>query len=178
MVYSTIKIELMMQFWLGLGILITLSLLQAQTPQLVEWQSQKPQRLINPTDEIQIINFWAAWCAPCRQEIPFLESLQQKSQQNKNLPKLRIIGIALDQTDNIAAFLTTTKVSYPIWQVKGDGVIWMKSMGNPTGGLPFTIINAPKCQYQEKILGSFTAKKWQVTHQKIQKNCTKKQINQ
>ena len=32
------------------------------------------QQLINkPSDKVQVINFWATWCAPCVKEIPFLK---------------------------------------------------------------------------------------------------------
>ena len=30
------------------------------------------------TDEIYIINFWATWCAPCKDEMPSLDKLQEK----------------------------------------------------------------------------------------------------
>ncbi len=36
------------------------------------------QQVINrPSDKIQVINFWATWCAPCVKEIPMFEKLNQ-----------------------------------------------------------------------------------------------------
>ena len=37
--------------------------------------NQLDLNLIN-TDEIYILNFWATWCAPCREEMPSLDKLQ------------------------------------------------------------------------------------------------------
>ena len=31
------------------------------------------------TDKIYILNFWATWCAPCREEMPSLDKLQEKN---------------------------------------------------------------------------------------------------
>jgi len=38
------------------------------------------QQLINkPSDKVQVINFWATWCAPCVKEIPLFEKLNQEN---------------------------------------------------------------------------------------------------
>ena len=42
-----------------------------------------------------ILNFWATWCAPCREEMPSLDKLQE----NKNLNNLQIFPINVGQDD-------------------------------------------------------------------------------
>ena len=38
------------------------------------------QAIINtPSDKVQVINFWATWCAPCVKEVPFFERLNQEN---------------------------------------------------------------------------------------------------
>ena len=145
-----------------------------QMPSLVDWNNLKTQKLIQKKNQILVINFWATWCAPCRAEMPFLESIHMNDRKNTKKTKFRVIGIALDERTNIASFLKTTKVSYPIWQVKGDGVAWMKSMGNPIGGLPFTLMTTAECSHQETILGQITPEKWQSAIKNMGKYCTKK----
>lgn len=40
------------------------------------------QAIINtPSDKVQVINFWATWCAPCVKEVPFFEKLNQENKR-------------------------------------------------------------------------------------------------
>ena len=45
--------------------------------------------------KLLILNFWATWCAPCREEMPSLDSLQS----NSNLDNLKIFPINIGQED-------------------------------------------------------------------------------
>src|SRR5690242_2600837 len=59
-----------------------------------------------------LLNFWATWCAPCRQEIPLLVRLQaQYAAQG-----LQVVGIATDETNekDVQAFLKRMVVNYPM----------------------------------------------------------------
>ena len=59
-----------------------------------------------------IVNFWATWCPPCREEIPALIRLQ-----NQYKDRLQIIGISMDdedQADNVAEFAKQAGINYPI----------------------------------------------------------------
>lgn len=56
-----------------------------------------------------VVNFWASWCIPCRQEAPLLEDLATNAPAG-----LRVVGIIYqDSPDNAQAFLTEFGVSYP-----------------------------------------------------------------
>src|SRR5690348_998372 len=59
-----------------------------------------------------LLNFWATWCQPCRQEIPLLVRLQaQYAAQG-----LQVVGIASDETSekDVQAFLKRMVVNYPM----------------------------------------------------------------
>ncbi len=92
---------------------------------LSEWQGK-----------IIAINFWATWCAPCREEIPDFVELQRQY----NSAGLQFIGITLQQTEEIVDFIAAFNVNYPSL-VGGNEVIKIaKKLGNGIGALPYTVI--------------------------------------
>ncbi|MCY4599470.1 MAG: TlpA disulfide reductase family protein [Acidobacteria bacterium] len=61
--------------------------------------------------KVALVNFWATWCGPCREEIPHLIQLQERYPDH-----LQVIGISTDEGDpaNVAAFADRMGVNYPI----------------------------------------------------------------
>ena len=43
--------------------------------------SELQERLGNTNDELLVCNFWATWCKPCVEEMPYFEELQKKNCQ-------------------------------------------------------------------------------------------------
>ena len=61
--------------------------------------------------QVLLINFWATWCGPCREEMPALDGLYQKFKGEG----LTVIGIAIDNDQNLVKqFLSATKTKFPI----------------------------------------------------------------
>ena len=60
--------------------------------------------------KVVIVNFWATWCPPCREEIPDLIALQ-----NKYKDKLQIIGVSQDSgsLDDVRRFAISHGMNYP-----------------------------------------------------------------
>jgi cytochrome c biogenesis protein CcmG/thiol:disulfide interchange protein DsbE len=71
------------------------------------------------TGKVVIVDFWATWCAPCREELPELEKLYKKY-----APKgLVIVGVSVDkEPDNIKAFLQKLAVTFPVVHDAGHSV--------------------------------------------------------
>lgn len=83
-----------------------------------------------------VLNFWATWCPPCVEEMPLLESFfRQNSGKN-----LQVVGLAIDQPSAVRAFLQRTPVSYPVGLAGLGGTELTKTLGNESGGLPFTVV--------------------------------------
>ena len=65
--------------------------------------------------KVVLLNIWATWCAPCRQEIPFLESVYKKHAADG----LEIVGVSVDargQDAEIREFAKEFGMTYPIWR--------------------------------------------------------------
>jgi len=81
-----------------------------------------------------VLNFWATWCEPCREEIP---ELNQFAKDNKGI---KLIGIAIDDMDAIEKFQKDTPIEYLSLVSNMDGVRLSQSLGNVKGVLPFTVV--------------------------------------
>ena len=86
-----------------------------------------------------VINFWATWCAPCRREMPLLQSLQDERADGS----LQVIGIALDNLADVKRFVTEIGVTYPILYGEDDAPPIAESFGDDYIGLPFSVFAAP-----------------------------------
>ena len=111
--------------------------------------------------KVVLINFWATWCPPCRQEIPDLVALQKE-----NADKLVIIGISLDQEGPqvVQDFAQKNGITYPMImateKVVGDygGIsaiptsFVLDKSGNVVGGM--IVGGRSKAQFAELIKSS------------------------
>lgn len=99
----------------------------------------KPYHASDWDGRVMVVNFWATWCAPCRQEIPALVELQQRY----GAKGLQIVGIALDDQQAVKGFVSDLGLSipYPLL-VEGEaaGIEVAKRYGNLSGVLPFTVV--------------------------------------
>lgn len=61
--------------------------------------------------QVVMINFWASWCGPCRQEMPLLESMYKKYQPLG----FTLIGVNVEPDQKDAeSFLKQTPVTFPV----------------------------------------------------------------
>jgi thiol-disulfide isomerase/thioredoxin len=82
-----------------------------------------------------VCNFWATWCAPCREEIPILVAAKQQ------LPihGTEIVGIGIDFADKIREFAATYHINYPLLLADATALTLLRSLGNRAGALPYTV---------------------------------------
>ena len=95
-----------------------------------------PQTLAAWRGRILVINYWATWCAPCREEIPLFVRLQQEYAA-KNV---QFIGIAVDQADKVRDFAKEFSINYPLLIAGLDAVELSRKAGNKAGVLPYTLV--------------------------------------
>jgi thiol-disulfide isomerase/thioredoxin len=96
----------------------------------------KPASLEQWAGKIQVVNFWATWCPPCREEMPEFSRVQDKLADKG----VQFIGIGIDTPDNILNFQKTNPVSYPLLMGSYDVLKLTVELGNKSSALPFTVI--------------------------------------
>lgn len=85
--------------------------------------------------KVLVVNFWATWCAPCRKEIPFFNTLQARYGDKG----LQFIGIAVDDARAVKRFMEIIPIDYPVLVGDDDAIPIAKAYGNREGILPFTV---------------------------------------
>lgn len=128
--------------------LIPLPDLTGRTRRISEWRGK-----------IVLVNFWATWCAPCREEIPMLVSWYEKYSENG----LEIVGIAVDSAPNVREYVSKYGISYPILIADSGGIDVMHKLGNAAGALPYTVFLDRRGVVVSRTLGIL--RKSEVEHQ-------------
>jgi thiol-disulfide isomerase/thioredoxin len=64
-----------------------------------------------------IVNFWATWCGPCREEIPLLKTLRKQ----RAADRLEIIGIAIDERQAVLKYANEIGIDYPVLMGEQEG---------------------------------------------------------
>ena len=84
-----------------------------------------------------IINFWATWCAPCRREIPLLESLNSEWRARG----VTVIGVAVDYRDKVLEFARLLDIQYPLLIGEQDALDVAAAFGVESPVFPFTVFS-------------------------------------
>jgi len=86
--------------------------------------------------KVLVVNFWATWCEPCREEMPeFVRAQRELGPQG-----VQFVGIAVDNPDKVARFAKELDLNYPALIGGYDAVDLSKPLGNRLLALPFTVI--------------------------------------
>ena len=86
--------------------------------------------------KVLVVNFWATWCGPCREEMPMF----MKVQREQGPRGIQFVGIAVDNADKVRQYADELKLNYPTL-IGGFGAMELsKSMGNNVMALPFTVV--------------------------------------
>lgn len=86
--------------------------------------------------KVLVVNFWATWCAPCRDEIPALIRVQHKYASNG----VQFVGIGLDNASNIRDYADEMRIDYVVLIGGMEILNVAKDLGNGAGVLPFTVV--------------------------------------
>lgn len=98
--------------------------LQGRARDLAEWRGK-----------VVVVNFWATWCTPCREEMPLLQQVRESHAKRG----VEIVGIAIDSASKVAEFSSTYGISYPILISGAEGLDLIQKLGNKASALPYTV---------------------------------------
>jgi len=121
----------------GAGKLLSASFsdLSGRSRRLSEWQGR-----------VVLFNFWATWCAPCRQEMPILDAAARKY-------SFSAVGIGIDSAVKIREFAANYGIRYEMLVAGVEAIQLMKNLGNPSGGLPFSLVLDRRGRVAHRKLG-------------------------
>jgi peroxiredoxin len=97
-------------------------------------ETSTPIRSADFKGKVVLVNFWATWCPPCRQEIPSLVRLQAENSDRG----FTVLGISMDKGDpgKVAAFIKTLGVTYPM----ALGTAEVARAFGAQGAIPFSFL--------------------------------------
>ncbi|MEC9376223.1 MAG: TlpA disulfide reductase family protein [Pseudomonadota bacterium] len=114
---------------------------------LISWPDRLPEFSLSDIDgelrsisnwskEPLLINFWATWCAPCRREMPLLETLHKE----RSKTGMQVLGIAIDRQEDVVRYVTQAGITYPILWGEEEALEISNSLGVTELALPFTLL--------------------------------------
>lgn len=115
--------------------------LDGRATQLRDWQ----QPLI-------LCNFWATWCAPCREEIPLLVAAKQQFASYG----LEIAGIGIDRAAKLRQFAEQYRMNYPVLTAAGDTSELLRALGDGAAALPYSVLLDHKRRISYRKLGAWS----------------------
>jgi thiol-disulfide isomerase/thioredoxin len=122
----------------------------APVPELsLKDQSGQMHSLSSYRGKIVVLNFWATWCTPCRQELPMLDKVA-RDYAGKDVV---FVAASLDDKStqkHISGFLQKKKISLPVWVGATPGTLQQMDLGKI---IPATIILDEKGDAVGRILG-------------------------
>lgn len=109
---------------------------------------EQTESLIDHRGKVVLINFWATWCVPCRQEIPYLIEINNELDNDG----FTLIGVSVDEASDINKvdmFITDQNINYV--NVLDDGRL-SRHLGN-IRVIPTTLILDKDGVVRETIVG-------------------------
>lgn len=109
-------------------------------------------KLSEQEGKVVILNIWATWCAPCREEVPDFVELYDKYRDQG----LEILGVSIDKQGEsvVKPFLEKYEVNYPIVIDRGE----VMDKYGPTMGIPTTYIIGREGNLEYFAVGALTNK--------------------
>ena len=117
-----------------------------------EDESGQRQPLGRFQGRLLVLNFWATWCGPCREEMPGFARLQQRWGDRG----VQFVGLSAEGRETVVRFGRELSIPYPLWTGGNDVGELSRRLGNRLGVLPHTAIISPLGEVLEVRAGTYT----------------------
>lgn len=132
--------------------------------------SSEPVKLVRPEQyrarvvaakkgRVLLVNFWATWCDPCREEMPTLVSVA-KGFSAKDVAVALVSTDSLKKTPDVEKFLASGKIPFVCWQAKSaDPQRFIDAVDKSwNGAVPYTLVYDRKGELVARLAGPQTEK--------------------
>jgi thiol-disulfide isomerase/thioredoxin len=132
--------------------------------------SSEPVKLVRPEQyrarvvaakkgRVVLVNFWATWCDPCREEMPALVSAA-KGFSAKDVAVALVSTDSLKKTPDVEKFLASGKIPFVCWQAKSlDPQRFIDAVDKSwNGAVPYTLVYDRKGELVARLAGPQTEK--------------------
>ena len=99
-----------------------------------------------------VLNFWATWCAPCREEMPAFERVAQRWGSRG----VAFVGVTQEAPEIVKPFAKTMGITYRLWTAGDEATALARRLGNRVDGLPFTAIVGSDGRVRAAKVGPYT----------------------
>ena len=132
--------------------------------------SSEPVKLVRPEQyrarvvaakkgRVLLVNFWATWCDPCREEMPALVSAA-KGFSAKDVAVALVSTDSLKKTPDVEKFIASGKIPFVCWQAKSlDPQRFIDAVDKSwNGAVPYTLVYDRKGELVARLAGPQTEK--------------------
>lgn len=86
--------------------------------------------------KVILLNFWATWCPPCREEMPDFADVQRAFGERG----FQAVGVAIDRPQAVARFIEAVGADYPQLVGRENAMAVADRYGNGYGALPHSVL--------------------------------------
>lgn len=112
----------------------------------------RPRSLGQFQGRVLVLNFWATWCAPCREEMPAFDRVARRWKDRG----IAIVGVSQEAADTVIRFQREIGVTYPLWTGGDETAELARRLGNRIDALPFTAVVGPDGTVVAAKVGPYT----------------------
>lgn len=120
----------------------------SQELRVVKYQDLEKVLKASP-EKPKVINFWATWCKPCVEEIPYFTAAQQQL-KDRNLQFIYVSLDFMSQTSKVKDMIDKLGLSGTLIQLNEPGGEWIDAFDkNWSGAIPYTVLVLPNGEKRE-----------------------------